>query len=236
MALTETAEVILSQRPDRLVMTVEGMDVATAKFCARTALATARKNAPKMSGDSAKRMGTVYGEGFFGITFQDPYIWFQENGIKSFTMNNLQGKLIPMWVDDRDGKLRAADRKGKLKIRTTASGKVQVLIFRKAAVKGERKMVTRPARRGGGTETVSVPRSYPGAPGRIGVRQAPAPMTTPGKVGGTIAGGNVGVRWRHPGLSPRFFLNNAITMAAQQAGVLPIRIYVTDGNTKVVGR
>lgn len=234
MALTETAEVILSQRPDRLVMTVEGMDTATAKFCARTALVLARKNAPKMSGESAKRMGTVYGEGFFGLTFQDPYVWFQENGIKSFTMNSLQGKVIPMWIDDQTGIERT--KNPKLKTRTTASGKVQVLIFRKAAMQGQRKMVTRKAKRGGGTETVSVPRSYPGAPGRIAVREAKAPMTTPGRVAGAIARGNVGVRWRHPGLSPRFFLNNAITMAAQEAGVLPIRIYVTDGNTRVVGR
>lgn len=491
MALTETAEIILSQRPDRLIMTVEGLDEATARYAARQALRIARKNAPKMSGDSAKRMGSIYGEGFFGITFQDcvavgtrvltadwrwvpvetlgegdaligfdestdrlargrgrgrryrtayvtgasvqsrpcveiafddgtsvvctenhpwlakkyrdgtarewilaealkpghllgvyfepweddetfeggwlsgmfdgegsyvdaqnvqasglpgpgrylyltqnigpvldhamqvlkdkgfefavrgktltcrtleiaggfaeqmrllgslrplrllpkaqhenrsmaavrerqvvsvthvgerdvvvmgtteqtymaegmgshnSYVWFQENGIKAFTMNNLQGKTIPMWIDDPTGQERGKNPKAKT--RTTASGKTQVLIFRKAAVKGQRKTVTRRGP-GGVTRQVDVPMSYPGAPGRIGVREASKPHTTPGKVAGAIARGNSGVRWRHPGLSPRFFLNNALTMAAQNAGILPIRIYVTDGHTKVIGR
>lgn len=234
MALTETAEVILSQRPDRLVMTVEGLDVDTARVCAFTALEIAQKNAPKMSGDGAKRMSTVYGNGFFGIKFQDSYMWFQENGIKAFTMKNLQGKTIPMWVDDRDGKIRADNPK--VETRVTASGKTQVKIFRKVAMQGERKTVTRKARKGGGMETVSVPRSYPGAPGRIGVREAASPRTTVGRVGGAIARGNSGVRWRHPGLSPRFFINNALTVAAQQNAILPIRVYATDARTRVVGR
>jgi hypothetical protein len=225
MALTETAEVILSPHPDRLIMTVEGLDPQTARRCANQAVRLAQKNAPKMTGEGAKRMTPVYGIGFFGVRFQDSYMWFQENGIRAFTMNNLQGKTIPMWVDDSDGKIQA--RNPKVKKRTTASGKQQVLIFRKAAMQGERKTVTRKARRGGGMETVSVPRSYPGAPGRISVRESARPHTTPGRVAGAIARGNSGVRWRHPGLSPRYFVNN---------GILPIRLYASDAHTKVVGR
>lgn len=233
MALTETAEVILVPHPDRLVMTVEGLDPQTARRCANQAVKLAQKNAPKMSGEGAKRLGPVYGKGFFGIKWLDSWMWFQENGIRAFTMNNLQGKTIPMWVDDRDGKLQA--KNPKIKKRTTASGKEQVLIFRKVAMKGERKTVTRKVA-GGGTRDVSVPRSYPGAAGRIAVRESARPNTTPGRVGGAVARGNVGVRWRHPGLSPRFFLNNAITMAAQTNGILPIRLYASDARTRVVGR
>lgn len=233
MPVTETAEVILSPRPDRLIMTVEGLDARDARRCANQALRIARQNAPKLSGDSAKRMSTVYGIGFFGIKFQDSYVWFQENGIKPFTMKSLAGKTIPMWVDDRDGSLRA--KNPKIKTRVTESGKQQVLIFRKAAQQGERKMVTRKGR-GGRMETVSVPRSYPGAPGRISGREAPNPRTTVGRVGGAIARGNGGVRWRHPGLTPRYFLNNALTIAAQQNAILPIRVYATDARTRVVGR
>jgi hypothetical protein len=214
-------------------MTVEGLDPADARRCANQALKIARLNAPKMSGDGAKRMSPVYGRGFFGVKFQDSYMWFQENGIKAFTMNNLAGKTIPMWVDDRDGSIRA--KNPKVKTRVTASGKQQVLIFRKAAMQGERKKVERKGPRGT-TRLVDVPKSYPGAPGRIGTREAASPRTTVGKVGGQIARGNVGVRWRHPGLSPRFFINNALTVAAQQNGILPIRIYATDARTRVVGR
>lgn len=187
-----------------------------------------------MTGDGAKRMSPVYGVGFFGVKFQDPYMWFQENGIRAFTMSSLQGKTIPMWVDDISGAIRA--KNPKVKTRVTASGKQQVLIFRKAAMQGERKTVTRKARRGGGMETVSVPRSYPGAPGRIGARESARPNTTQGRVAGAVARGNSGVRWRHPGLSPRFFINNALTIAAQNNAILPIRLYATDARTRVVGR
>lgn len=61
----------------------------------------------------------------------------------------------------------------------------------------------------------------PGAPGRIG---------TPRGKGGRIAPGNVGVKWRHPGLAPRKFLNNAISLAAQWNGILLTRVYVADAN------
>ena len=66
---------------------------------------------------------------------------------------------------------------------------------------------------------VSVPRSWPGAPGRIVQREARRPWTTPGKVGGQIAERNVGVRWRHPGLTGREYLQHSLRVAAEQSGV-----------------
>lgn len=230
MALTETAEVILSQRPDRLIMVVEGLDPRDARRCANQALKLARRNAPKMSGESAKRMTAAYGHGYFGIKFQDPYVWFQENGIKAFTMKNIEGKTIPMWIDDPTGVERTKNPKAKT--RTTASGKQQVLIFRKVAKKGQRKVVMRKGP-GGVERATSVPMSFPGAPGRIHHREASKPYTTPGRTPGAIARGNGGVRWRHPGLAPRFFINNALSIAAQQNAILPIRVYATDGYTGV---
>ena len=59
-------------------------------------------------------------------------------------------------------------------------------------------MVTRT--RNGVVMKVSVPVSYPEAPGRIVRREAPRPMTRPGAARWQVARGNVGVRWRHPGI------------------------------------
>lgn len=230
MALLETAEVILSQRPDRLVMVVPGLHPRDARRMATQALRQTRRTMPKMTGDSAKRMTAVYGQDYFGVKFQDSYVWFQENGIRSFTMNNLQGKTIPMWIDDPSGMERSKNPKAKT--RTTASGKTQVLIFRKVAMKGQRKSVVRKGPKGI-ERKVDVPMSYPGAPGRIAHREASQPHTTPGRKPGAIAKNNIGVRWRHPGLQPRLFMNHALTVAAQQNGVLPVRVYATDGGIGV---
>lgn len=165
-------------------------------------------------------MQPLYGRGFFGIYFGSNVMWFQENGIRPFTMNSLEGKTIPMWVDDPSGQERVKNPKAK--VRTTASGKIQVLIFRKVGRKGQFKTVTRNGIK------VQVPTSWPGAPGRIGMREAAAPRTRGGTFGGRIAGGNIGVRWRHPGLAARLFMNNALTLAAGNNGIVPTRIYVTD--------
>jgi hypothetical protein len=135
-----------------------------------------------------------------GMASHNSYVWFQEQGIRPFTMFALQGKTIPMWVDDLDGSERAKNPKAKTRL--TLSGKTQVLIFRKAV--------------------------QPGAPGRISKRETSRPFTTPGKVAGAVAKGNVGVKWRHPGLAPRKFLNHAVSLAAQQGGIVPNRIYAAD--------
>lgn len=231
MALLETQESIVSSQPDRLIMKVKNLDAAAARFMANQAVREARRKMPKATGQSAKRLEPIWGDGYFGIRFPDAYVWYQENGIKAFTMKSLAGKTIPMWVSDRDGSIRARNPKAKVKV--AANGETKVLIFRKAAKMGQRIDKTRKVA-GGGKETYSTVASYPGAPGRISVRQAASPLTTSGKVGGQIAAGNGGVRWRHPGLQARFFLNNAMTLAAQWNGVLPERIYVADSRWKAM--
>jgi hypothetical protein len=47
-------------------------------------------------------------------------------------------------------------------------------------------------------------------------------------VAGAVARGNVGTRWRHPGLAPRKFLNHSMALAAQQGGINPVRVYAAD--------
>lgn len=234
--LATTAEMRLSERPDRVVMLVPNLNPRRARNVANEATLIARRNAPKMTGDGARRLQPIYGAGWFGIYFPDPYMWFQDHGIQPFTMNSLQGKTIPMWIPDPTGQERAKNPKAKT--RTTASGVTQVLIFRKVAKQGQRIVKTRvdPV-----TKIKRIvedrPASYPGAPGRIGVREAGSPYTTPGRVAGAIAKGNSGVRWRHPGLTSRLFLNNGMTVAAQHHGILPVRIYIADRTSPLeVGR
>lgn len=224
--LSSTPEMRIASRPDRLIVRVAGMRPAQARRIALAATSEARRRMPKLSGASARKLQPLYGRGFFGIYFGSPVAWFQENGIRPFTMNSLQGKIIPMWIDDPTGQERT--RNPKAKTRRTASGKVQVLIFRRAARKGQYKTVKRRNKVTGQMEDARVPMSWPGAPGRIGRREAGSPMTRPGKAGGRIAGGNVGVRWRHPGLAPRKFMNASITEAAGRDGVLLTRVYVAD--------
>jgi hypothetical protein len=224
-ALLETQEMIISPHPDRLVMLITGLSGSKARNMANTAAREARRVMPKLTGRSASRLQPLYGAGFFGLTWQDSYVWFQEQGIRPFTMYALAGKTIPMWVDDPTGTER--QKNPKAKTRVTMSGKTQVLIFRKAAMPGQR--ITRRRKVADGTwEDYSAPASYPGAPGRIGRREAAQPRTTAGRKAGAIARGNVGVRWRHPGLAPRQFLNHAMTFAAQQGGIMPVRIYAAD--------
>ena len=223
----ETAEVHLTQNPDRLIMLVDGLPGNRARNIANNAVRIARQLAPKLTGRSSSRMFPVYGYGYFGIGWSDPITWYQENGVRPFLMRQLAGKTIPMWVDDPAGTER--QKNPRAQTRTTMSGKIQVLIFRRAARFGQRHTV-RKKLADGTYEEKDAPMSYPGAPGRIGVRQTGQPWTTPGVVGGRIAQGNIGIRWFHPGLAPRKFLNHAMTQAAQQAGILPVRIYAADRN------
>lgn len=161
-----------------------------------------------------------------GMASHNSYTWYQDNGVRPFTMYSLAGKTIPMWIDDPAGTERL--RNPKARTRVTLSGKTQILIFRRAAQIGQRKTIR--TRVAGQWETKTVPLSYPGAPGRIGRREAGRPYTTAGRTGGQIAAANVGVRWRHPGLAPRKFLNRAMVLASQRGGILPVRLYVADRN------
>jgi hypothetical protein len=183
--------------PNRLVMLVNDLPAWLAQRAAIKAVTIARSLAPKLTGMSSNNFLPIYGLGYFGIGWAEDYVWYQAMGIRAFTMYNVAGKTIPMWIDDPTGKIQRDNPKAE--IRTTASGRHQVLIFRRAAKLGQRKTITRNGRR------VSVPMSYPGAPGRITLREAPSPDTRSGALGGQIAPGNVGVRWRHPGLSESSF-------------------------------
>lgn len=205
-----------TQMPDRLMMhtaiLVDGSELTEAdqRKMAKQAVLFAQRLAPKMSGNSARNFEAVWTETSFGIRWSDNHVWYQDQGIRPFTMRNLAGKTIPMWVEDRDGELRRKDPA--IQTRVTVDGRTQVLIFRKAAPIGSRKTVERD-----GVMT-DVPRSFPGAPGRINKRERPRPLTAQGRVGGRIARHNVGVRWRHPGLSKRSFLRQALVFTAHYYG------------------
>jgi hypothetical protein len=208
------------QVPDMLVIEHASITAEMADLMGEHAANLARLTAPKLSGRSAGRIEAVGGEGWFGIHWQDDYVWYQEQGIRPFTMHRLAGKTIPMWINDPTGE--EARKNPKAEQRVTADGRRQVLIFRRAALHGQRKTVRR--RRGGVWRDVSVPASYPGAPGRIANREKARPFTTPGKVGGQIAKGNVGVRWRHPGLNRRGWLWMAMARAAKTYGLTGVTV------------
>lgn len=207
--------------PDRLVMQVADLLPGDAEPIAMQALAYAFKNAPKATGNSARNLKAVYGDGFFGIQWQDAQVWYQESGIRPFTMKSLEGRTIPMWADDPKGDLRRDNPKAKTRV--LPGGRKQTLIFRKVARRGDRRKVRR--MQAGRMVVVDVPASFPGAPGRIALRHAGSPDTTPGYRAGQIHAGNVGVRWRHPGLSPRGFIEHALRMAAREGGVPEGPIY-----------
>ncbi|MGW7100394.1 hypothetical protein [Streptomyces sp. NPDC054838] len=227
MPQVEVPEVHLVAHPDRMIMIEKGLPPKRAQAAARDAVRMARRRMPKMSGRAARGLQPIYGKGYFGIQWESQVVWYQDHGTQPFTMRSLAGKTIPMWIDDPTGQERRDNPKAK--VRVTESGKVQVLIFRRAARIGERKRVYRRDPKTGLRVLVSdKPASYPGAPGRISRREAAQPWTTPGRKPGAIAPGNVGVRWRHPGIKPRSFLNTSLTSAAQKAGLVAERAYVAD--------
>jgi hypothetical protein len=198
-----------------MIMIIEGMnDITYTEMLATAAVQAAKDRMPKITGHLASTLTPVFGPNFWGIYFPDKKTWFLERGTRPFTMNSLAGKVIPMWVDDSDGQLSKENKKAKTRI--TVDGRRQTLIFRKAAKKGERKNVIRDGK------VTSVPRSYPGAPGRIG---------NPRGSGGRIAAGNSGVRWRHPGIEGRQYLNEAMEDTADMWGVEATDLYLIDAAT-----
>ncbi|MDQ1041396.1 hypothetical protein QFZ75_007898 [Streptomyces sp. V3I8] len=227
MPQAEVAEVHLVTHPDRMIMIEKDLRPNQARAAARDAVRLARRAMPKMSGAAARGMQPLYGKGYFGISWSTEIVWYQDHGTKPFTMRSLAGKVIPMWIDDPTGQERRDNPKAKTRV--TESGKMQVLIFRRAALIGQRKKVYKRDPKTGLKVLVSdKPASYPGAPGRIAWREASRPWTRTGKRPGAIHPGNVGVRWRHPGLKPRSFLNTSMTAAAQKADMLPSRVYIAD--------
>lgn len=204
-----------SLRPDRIVMVFdENESLQTTQNLAESAVDYARAYMPRITGSLARSLLPIYGPNFWGIYFPDKRAWFLEQGTNPFTMNSLAGKTIPMWIDDPDGE-QAKEIGRKAKTRITEDGRRQTLIFRKAAARGSRKWIRR---RG---VLVSVPRSYPGAPGRISNRGD----------GGRISSPNGGVRWRHPGIIGRGYLNQAMTDAASDYGVEPKELRLIDSAT-----
>lgn len=217
-------EVNLAPRPNRIVLLFDE-DLESASL-ATEALELAQQRMPKVTGYAANSLLPVHGPGYFGIYFIDR-VWFLEQGINPFTMTRLHG-VIPMWIDDPTGQVRKENPKAK--IRTTKDGRTQVKIFRYAARAGARKTVLRRGSNGL-LQPVTVPRSYPGAPGRIARRQAAQPLTAAGRQPGQIARGNVGVRWRHPGIVGRMFLNSAIADTALEHGIELKPLYICDDST-----
>lgn len=220
----------LSDEPSRMYMPIREIDDATARQMAEEAMYLARRVMPKLSGAAAKRLSPFYGPGFFGIAFPDTYVWFQEQGIQPFTMKNLAGKTIPMWINDPYGIERMKNPKAKT--RTTDAGTLQVLIFRKAPQVGSSKMVQ--AQRSDSKKGIAKGqwiqknRHFPGAPGRIANRKGTmtvGPLVTTFGSTGKIGKDNVSIWWRHPGLKPRLFLNYAITTTALMFGFEPTVIY-----------
>jgi hypothetical protein len=218
----------LSPAPDRILILVDPDAGIDTMLLGDQAVYAAREVMPKVTGHLVTTLVAIYGDNFFGIYFPDRRVWFQEQGTRAFTMTSLQGKTVPMWIDDPTGAERRANPKAK--VRTTVDGRSQVLIFRRAGVKGTRRMAPRRGP-GGTTRRVSVPTSYPGAPGRIARREAAEPFTTPGRVGGRITYRNIGVRWHHPGITGRRFLNYAVTITAAANGVDAEAVYLADSTT-----
>lgn len=189
---------------------------------AQQAVRFGRTIVPKLSGTAAKGMVPYFSEGAFGIRWDQSYLWFQEAGIRAFTMSKLAGKVIPMWIDDPTGKEARDNPKAK---KRTISGRKQILIFRRAAKPGQRKRVARRNSQGKILGYRTVPMSYPGAPGRITHRLSV----------GTIAGKpprsmpHVGVRWRHPGLEGRGMLQHAMLETARAHGLRNTTCYAKAG-------
>jgi len=223
----DVPEVHLVTHPDRMIMVEKGLSPKRARAAALEAVRQARRRMPKLTGDAARGLQPIYGKGYFGLSWATQVVWYQDHGTKPFTMRSLAGKVVPMWIDDPTGQERRDNPKAKTRV--TASGKVQVLIFRRAAQIGARKKIYRRDPKTGLKVLVSdTPAHYPGAPGRIAWREARQPWTRPGKRPGAIHPGNIGVWWRHPGLKPRSFLNTSMTRAAQKNGLLAERVYVAD--------
>ena len=223
---TSTGTVVQSVGiPNRIYMR-SSAGAATNRALAQQAVRYGRSLVPKVSGRAAKGMTPYWTDSTFGISWDRQYLWFQEAGIRAFTMTKIAGKVIPMWINDPTGS--EARKNPKAKKRRTRDGRQQILIFRRAAKIGERKRVARRNSRGEILGWRDVPASYPGAPGRISHRHPTGriagkpPRATP----------HVGVRWRHPGLEGRGMLQHALLQTAQANGLRSRAVYATYGRSR----
>lgn len=211
--------------PDRLYIRCPGQPKTQTRKWANAAVREARYLSPKLSGRAAEGIKSYYGDGFFGVRWDRPYLWYQEGGIRPFTMRSLANKVIPMWIDDWTGAEHRANPNAPTRI--TATGRRQILIFRKAAPIGSRKRVAVRDAQGRLQRWRDVPRSYPGAPGRISHREWHPVAGNTGRISRMISRPHMGVRWRHPGLVPREFMQYALQQVAQNAGLPDIQVYAT---------
>lgn len=202
-------DVQLSPWPDRALVLVDPSAELPTDELAAHATELARQLLPKVTGTLAASIRSISGPNFFGIYFPDRRAWYLERGTRPFTMRSLSGKTVPMWVDDPTGKERRANPKAKTRL--TVDGRNQVLIFRRV-----------------GTKTQDRRTRYPGAPGRIARREAGHPFTTPGRVAGRIARGNVGVAWRNPGIQGRQNLQAALSFCAEEYWLDADRMFFVD--------
>lgn len=207
--------------PHQAVMGVPNLASTDARDAAARAAELTRQYLPRATGAAAGTLSAIWGPGWFGVEWVHDSLWFQEAGIRPFTMRNLAGKTIPMWVRDPDGQHRRDNPRAETRTRAD-TGEVEVRIFRKAAPIGQRKMEWRQS--GSQMIQVDVPASYPGAPGRIAVnrsrgilRRGDVDPDAPNP--GWIAPGNVGVRWRHPGLDAGNFIARGLGDAADEMGL-----------------
>lgn len=211
--------------PDRLYCFAPGFTASQCRRMGQHAAEVARTLSPRLSGRAANGISAYAGEGFFGVKWDRPYLWYQEGGAGAFTMRSLAGKTIPMWVDDWTGEMARRDPKAKTRI--TANGRRQILIFRKAGKLGARKKVAVRDSAGRLVRWRDVPQSYPGAPGRITHREWRSSGGSTGRITRMVQPSHVGVRWRHPGLVPREFMQHAIQMVAMQNGLDKPEVFAT---------
>lgn len=109
-------------------MYISGLTPGDARVLSEKAQFYAFRRAPKLSGISSKDIATISGMGYFGLKWKHEYIWLQNRGFNSFTMNT-KGKTIPLWIDDPTGTELKKNPKSQIRIMGTRK---QILIIRKA--------------------------------------------------------------------------------------------------------
>lgn len=210
--------------PNRLYLRAPQYNREQCEMLAKQAVALIQSITPKLSGRGSAGINPYWGVGWFGVRWDRPYLWHQETGTKPHTMRNLAGKMIPMWIDDPTGAEARANPKAKK--RRTESGRQQILIFRKAAKPGARKKVAVRDREGRLMRWRDVPAAYPGAPGRIARRSYDERKgQNSGRIARLVPRPHVGVRWRHPGIVNREFMQHGLQQVGDMARLEDLTIY-----------
>lgn len=211
--------------PKALFVKAPGMPAAETAQLSIISARIARRICPKISGRAAEGIKPFSGHGYYGVKWDVPYIWYQNQGTSPFTMLSLAGKTIPMWIDDPTGSVKRENPKADTRI--TVNGRRQVKIFRKAAKIGARKKVANRDSQGRLMGWRDVPQSYPGAPGRINRRSDDT-----GQISKLLPRPHVGVRWRHPGIVPREFLQHSLQTVGAHAGISDLTVFASYGRAR----